>query len=214
MSNDELQKAIDDITSGEAIGQASDGESTAVEMPDSMGAVDLGAPSEPALSIPDMGAMPAASEVSAPATDSMAGAGSAPDMGGINIPAPEAPAMPSMSVMPTVDAPTVMAPEATAAPATGMGSMPAMNAMPEMGGEKVASADMEELKKDALLQLYPLLEGMNVGPKQRYDICMKVVEKTGEKEALKVALNATREMTDPSEKGAALMKIIDKIDTL
>ena len=77
-----------------------------------------------------------------------------------------------------------------------------------------SSSDLEKIKNDALVALYPLLSQMNVPVKQEFDICMKVVDKTGDKGAVAAAFEAAKKMQEPKEKGMALMKIIDKIDTL
>ena len=164
MSNDELQKAIDDITSGDAGVPADDNnQDAAVEMPTDMSAMEQTMP-EPAMPIPE--------PVAAPAM---------PDLG--TAPAPSMPQMDTTSV--------------------------ASTANPLGGGD-----DLEAIKNEALIALYPLLSLMNIQPKQRFDICMKVVEKTGDKGAISVAFEAAKEFSDPKDKGVALMKIIDKIESL
>jgi len=152
MSNDELQKAIDDITSDTAATEEAVA-TPAVELPEAMGGAAM--PASPALAV---------------ATEPVV------------VPAPAA---------------------ASAAPAPA----PVAEA-PKAGG------DLAEIKKDILVELYPLVGGMNIQPKTKFDICMKVVEQTGEKGAISAALAATKEMADANEKGPALLALMEEIDKL
>ena len=150
MSNDELQKAIDDITSDTAAAE----EAAAV----------------PAMELPEA-------------------------MGGAASPAPVAPQV-------AMPAPEAVAPAPVAVPTAAATPTPA------------AGGDLAEIKKSVLVELYPLVGGMNIQPKTKFDICMKVVEQTGEKGAISAALAATKEMADANEKGPALLALMEEIDKL
>lgn len=80
--------------------------------------------------------------------------------------------------------------------------------------EKPKDAELEEVKINALKELYPLLEKMNVNSRQKFDICMKVVEETGEKGATESALSAAKGIADEEERGECLMKLVDIIDEM
>ena len=154
MSNDELQKAIDDITSDTAATEEA-AATPAVELPEAMGGAAMPASPAPAV-----------------ATEPVV------------VPAPAVtPAAPAPAPAPVVEAPK-------------------------------AGGDLAEIKKDILVELYPLVGGMNIQPKTKFDICMKVVEQTGEKGAISAALAATKEMADASEKGPALLALMEEIDKL
>ena len=267
MSNDELQKAIDDITNDASLKGEAEDEGTTVELPAEMSG-------EAALTMPEVGTMPPETpEVSKAEEDELAkqleelqnapapeAAGAAtpdlsnnPFVGNViaeqepvdttgmmsavkplenepvsspealeGLPKAEVVSEPGMDVLGPVEAP--VASESTSE----MPSMDAnanLNAMvsamgtddaaPEASAPVVntapnADADLEQIKNDALTELYPLLANMKVNPNQKFDICMKVYDKTGDKGALGGALAAAKEM-DVDAKGEALMKIIEKI---
>lgn len=236
MSNDELQKAIDDITNsgaadvagGETAGEAAVNLDAMVgnampEVPEvpEMPTMPMPETAAPAMSMPEV-AMPVAPAPEMPAVPApeVAQMATTPEMSTMTV-APEIPAPETPAPVETPEVPkmTEVAPEMPAAPEMPkMPEMPVVEAAPEMPKieteEKEVGGELEEIKKDALLELYPLLDKMKVNSKQKFDICMKVVNKTGEKKALGGAMKAAKEMSDPDEKGAALMQIIEKIDAV
>ena len=266
MSNDELQKAIDDITSDASLKTSdADDEGTEVELPAEMKGKDE-------LGTPEMGAMPP--EVTQAEEDELAKQlkelqnATAPEPAGAvtpdlsnnpfaQNPAPEQKEVNTTSMMAALKTPEESAPVASPEALGGLPTaevvsdagmdvlgpveapnasqanveVPSMDAnaslteavdavnatipapevnTPEITAAPVADAELEQIKNDALMELYPLLANMKVNPNQKFDICMKVYDKMGDKGALSGALAAAKEM-DVDAKGEALMKIIEKI---
>ena len=253
MSNDELQKAIDDITTDATLtgasDDASDNEGTTVELPAEMNAAPTeevskeeedalakqlaelqnGTQPEPAgANEPDLSNNPFVGNVieEQPAVDTISMMATIKPMEDVPVSSPEAPeALPtpeavlpsSMDVLPPVEAPMAVenksempSMDANANLNEAMNAVNAEVPMPEISATPNADADLEQIKNDALVELYPLLATMKVNVRQKFDICMKVYDKTGDKGALAGALSAAKEMSD-DEKGDALMKIIEKI---
>lgn len=209
MSNDELQKAIDDITSSEA--QAADTANAGaptVSPSDEMGGVsDLNMPEVPAepVAVPD-GALadapsfelptepPVAIEttpVEAPVTDEATSA--------------EAPVQPVEPVTPPVT-PEAISPEPVKAESE--------IKMPKLSEDGPKDPELEEVENSALKELYPLLAKMNVNAREKFDICMKVIVKTGEKGATQAALSAAKEISDETERGECLINLVEAIDKM
>ena len=68
---------------------------------------------------------------------------------------------------------------------------------------------MEKIEKEALKELYPLLNKVSLPAEEKFDICMKVAEE--DKEAIAGAFDATKEFVDETKKAEALVKILEAI---
>lgn len=227
MSNDELQKAIDDITKGDSAANNVEATSVAdsgvasVPLPDDLASdsasananmnfmetpdtatgesADLfGVPPVPDISNAMPGgdvstnpAVVAAPEEILPETGGDAGSSvGTPDFN-----------LGDAGVATSIDDPVVEAQPADVPPA------------PNVNVTEV-SGDLEAVKTAALIELYPLLPTMNVNPRQKFDICMTVIEKTGDKGAASIALDAAKQIVDATEKGDCLMKLVEQINQL
>ena len=147
MNNDELQKAIDDITRDNSA-------------PADAPATDAAAENE---QLANELAQPAA----APAAEADA-AVSAPDFGVAPAPAiPDAPGMPPVEAAPEAVAP-VVAPEAPEEP----GAAPVAEPAPA----KVAPATDSETLEEAMKELYPLLDRVSLPIEEKFDITLKYGE--------------------------------------
>ena len=167
MNNDELQKAIDDITK-EATAPAA----------------------EPVVPAEGATAAEVAANVAATAAASFETPAPAPAV-------PETPSMPPAADNPI--APTVAAPEPAAAePAV----EPKREEAPAVAEE--VNTDMDEIKKEALKELYPLLDKTDMTVEEKYDICM---EMQSEPDAIRNALGYAKQFTDTDKKVDALLKI-------
>lgn len=212
MSNDELQKAIDDITNGDGAisdnpaADAADAGVASVPLPDDL-ATDGSATANANLNYvetPDAGVgasadifgVPPAPDTTVPMPTDLTNPAA--------VAAPEAPISPDLGTnapeSTPVDLSAVPAPVETPVTATAV--------------EAGANSDLEAVKTAALIELYPLLPSMNVNPRQKYDICMTVIEKTGDKGATSVALDAAKMIPDATEKGDCLMKLVEAINKL
>lgn len=220
MSNDELQKAIDDITNGDgAIGDnaavdAADTGVASVPLPDDL-AAGGSATADTNLNFvetPDASAGTSADIFGVPPTPNTTAAMPADLANPAAAAAPEAPIENSPATDLGASAPA--APVETTVPAD-LSAMPAPFEVPAMAPAMVnVGGDLEAVKTAALIELYPLLPSMNVNPRQKFDICMTVIEKTGDKGATSVALDAAKMISDAAEKGDCLMKLVEAINKL
>lgn len=185
MSNDELQKAIDDITQSDA---------------------GMAAPVTPIMS----------------GDDNDNGNDQLADEFSANV-VPEPKIGEAVSAEPTFQPPVAEFNEAPAEPEVKQ-EIPEEaeeNAAPETPVEEVkeepkfeastGEVDLEEVKKNALRELYPLLKNMNINPEQAFEIC-KEVAKDGEKGAIKEAFEAAKKISDDSKRADALLEIVEMIN--
>ncbi|MBR3319714.1 hypothetical protein IKG20_00165 [Candidatus Saccharibacteria bacterium] len=196
MNNDELQKAIDDITKDNAPDAAAP-------------AVDAAAENEQ-LANELVGAAPAAPEVELAAAPAPA--------------IPTEPSMPPTAEAPVEEAPIASAPEAPVAPAA-----PAPASAPEPLAEEVEEVPAPEIKlgnaqvddivpeapeapaardddtlNEALKELYPLLDRVDMPVEEKFDITLKFGEPAK-------ALDLAKKITDETKKANALLEIVNKL---
>lgn len=220
MSNDELQKAIDDITNGEnAVNEGTatsvaDAGVASVPLPD-----DLAASSNVAVDT-NMNFMETP-DANAGASGDIFGVPPTPDTSATmptDLTNPAAIAAPETSLNNDPVAADFTTPVAEPAPATASVDLSEAPTPTEINAAVSATTnvtgDLEAVKTAALIELYPLLPSMNVNPRQKYDICMTVIEKTGDKGATSVALDAAKMIPDAIEKGDCLMKLVEVINKL
>lgn len=186
-NENELQKAIDDITSG----------ATAPETAGGDVATELEAKIQNQMGTPPMPPMP--------------------DMPGNSVEAMN-PMMP----------PEVPAAEATDSPAiVGSGSPVAINDAPSetqdvpvtVGATSAAEApasetdgDLGSVKQAMLRDLFPLMDKVNMGPEQKYDIYKEMIETTGDKSMIPAAYEAVKSIADETAKAEALLYLVDKAE--
>ena len=263
MSNDELQKAIDDITSSENSATESVVENNATDMPltddvaqqteDAMNELEkvaaapvpdisgdsFGMPMMPPNNVADVTEESAAEELKMAAENKKtANLSIGGNSGSVNVAGDQADAtnIPVLTTPPASDSVTEAPAEnlAPVAPATEMPAEPTMPApevaetpdfsasamtgeevkMPELSESGPEDPELKEVEIAALLELYPLLEKMNVNAREKFDICMKVIEKTGEKGATSAALSAAKGIQDENERGECLVKLVETIDKM
>lgn len=118
-------------------------------------------------------------------------------------PAPEMPA----PVMPAAD-PVMAQPAPAAAPA--MMPAPEMSAMPTMGND----GELDSIKKDALNELRPLVDKLNVAPEEKFDTYLLLLRSTDDKGLIAPAHEAARNITDEARRAQALLDVIKEIDYL
>lgn len=197
MNNDELQKAIDDITKETAApteNVAAEAEALANEIAGVT--VPSGAPTTgEGVALNPTGA----AEAAAPAIEIPAAP--APEV-------PEAPAMPPKAAAPAPEAqPSVAAP--VEVPAAPVAEKPKMEVpeVPAMEPEPAASevtGEMADIKKEALKELYPLLDKTDMTAEEKYEICM---EMQSEPDAMRRALDYAKKFEDTDKKVEALLTI-------
>ena len=105
----------------------------------------------------------------------------------------EAPVQPVMPAEPVMQAPTMQMPPA----------------MPSMGG-----GDLESIKKDALSELRPLVDKLDVAPEEKFDTYLLLLRSTDDKALIGPAHEAARSIADEARRAQALLDVIKEIDYL
>jgi hypothetical protein len=140
-------------------------------------------------------------------------------LAGVNQQAEEAAAAPVTSDTPTdVSAPdpmsvTTPAPEeiepvATPAPEPVVAPLPAAPLGAAIGG------DLESIKKDALSELRPLVDKLNVAPEEKFDTYLLLLRSTDDQALIGPAHEAARNIADEARRAQALLDVIKEIDYL
>ena len=189
MNNDELQKAIDDITNNNAAAEAAPVVDATAENEQLASELAGAAPATPEAPAAGFAPAPApAPEVPAePGMPPVAGEAVAPEMAEAVAPAEVAPEVPAEEEAPVEATPAV--PEIKL-------SAPAAEAAP------VASDD--DTLNEAYKALYPLLDKVEMPVEEKFDITMKFGEPAK-------ALELAKQIADDTSKANALMKIIEKL---
>lgn len=105
-------------------------------------------------------------------------------------PAPEAPDMPDPVMTTPEPAPTPVVPPVS------------------------ADGDLEAIKKDALSELRPLVDKLNVSPEEKFDTYLLLLRSTDDQGLIAPAHEAAKNITDEARRAQALLDIIKEIDYL
>jgi len=76
------------------------------------------------------------------------------------------------------------------------------------------SGDLEGIKKDALNELRPLVDKLNVAPEEKFDTYLLLLRSTDDKSLIGPAHEAARNITDEARRAQALLDVIKEIDYL
>ncbi len=135
-------------------------------------------------------------------------------LAGINQQADAAAATPVADATPAPEPP---APEAPIAPAPAapepVETVPAPVAAPITAGDPV-SGDLESIKKDALSELRPLVDKLDVSPEEKFDTYLLLLRSTDDQALIAPAHEAARNIADEARRAQALLDIIKEIDYL
>lgn len=74
--------------------------------------------------------------------------------------------------------------------------------------------DLEPIKKQALLELRPLVDKLNLAPEEKFDIYLLLLRSTDDKTLIDPAHEAAKNIMDESRRAQALLDIIKEIDYL
>lgn len=77
-----------------------------------------------------------------------------------------------------------------------------------------ASGPLEDIKKEALDQLRPLVGKLGVEPQEKFDTYLLLIRSTDDKELIAPAYDAAKAIPDEAKKAEALLDIIKEIDYL
>ena len=109
----------------------------------------------------------------------------------------------------TTPAPEETEPVAMPAPEPTTAPTPAMSPMPSMG-----SSDLDSIKKDALSELRPLVDKLNVAPEEKFDTYLLLLRSTDDQALIAPAHEAARNIADEARRAQALLDVIKEIDYL
>lgn len=99
-------------------------------------------------------------------------------------------------------------PPAFATPDTSVASSPST--------QPVGSGDssLDNIKKDALNELRPLVDKLDVSPEEKYDTYLLLIRSTDDRDLIAPAHEAARGIQDEARRAQALLDIIKEIDYL
>ena len=209
-----LQKAIDDITNNTNIDPVF---SDPVAAPSSVPEGDTGELGEPVGPFPE----PEASvEVVPPAPEGIAPL-EAVNIPELNVPEPAPVAAPAAEpaaatvemTLPPAPEPT-LAPEPALAPAPAPEPAPIIESTPETSIAEPASLNMHQIKEAALRDLLPLLDRLNMDASQKFGIYRDVFEDLRDYTILGPAYKAAKDISDDTERANALLYLIESIDKM
>lgn len=184
-TDNDLQKAIDDITNTTNIDPVF---SDPVAAPSSVPEGDTGELGEPVgpFPEPEVAVVEQAAEPLAP-LDSI----EIPDLG---------------------EPPILTPPETPAAPE--MLSTPELGAEVMVEGSDGENAHVREIRESALRDLIPLLDKLKMTSKQRFNICKDIFENLHDYKILEPAYKAAKEIEDESERAEALLYLVESVDRM
>jgi hypothetical protein len=140
-------------------------------------------------------------------------------LAGVNQQAEEAATAPIANDIPTdVQAPDPMAVQTPQVedPAPVMAPEPSVAPLPVMpvGMSGMGGGDLESIKKDALSELRPLVDKLNVAPEEKFDTYLLLLRSTDDQALIAPAHEAARNIADEARRAQALLDVIKEIDYL
>lgn len=77
-----------------------------------------------------------------------------------------------------------------------------------------ADGELDGIKKDAITELRPLVDKLNLEPNEKFDTYLLLLRSTDDKELVAPAHEAAKAIPDETKKAEALLEIIKEIDFL
>jgi hypothetical protein len=91
---------------------------------------------------------------------------------------------------------------------------PVVPAAPSAPAMPTATGDLESIKNDALNELRPLVDKLDVSPEEKFDTYLLLLRSTDDQALIAPAHEAARSITDEARRAQALLDIIKEIDYL
>ena len=116
----------------------------------------------------------------------------------------------NLGAEPPADKPTEVATEVNTEAAA-----PAINleaAAPVTPEAAIEDSKLEDVKKQMLQDLYPLMDKIKINPDQKFKVYKQMIESTGDKEMITAAYDTAKSLTDETERAEALLYLIEKAD--
>ena len=124
----------------------------------------------------------------------------------------ETPPSGPVAVSPFGDAP---APIVDPAPSPVVPEDPASLPTPSVApSTAVVDSPLENIKKDALNELRPLVDKLNVAPEEKFDAYLLLLRSTDDTSLIGPAHDAAKEIPDEARRAQALLDVIKEIDYL
>lgn len=101
--------------------------------------------------------------------------------------------VPDMPPPPLLDEPSFSVPQLSASPAAD-------------------SSDLESIKKDALSELRPLVERLELPAEEKFDIMLLIIRSNDDSSLLSTAHTVAKQITDDTKRAQALLDVIKEID--
>lgn len=89
-----------------------------------------------------------------------------------------------------------------------------MPPLPEIPGAPAPSSDLEAIKQEALGELRPLVDKLDVSPEEKFDTYLLLLRSTDDRDLIAPAHEAAKNIVDEARKAQALLDIIKEIDFL
>jgi len=119
------------------------------------------------------------------------------------------PQMPAPAPMPTpAPAPSIPQPFTNQPAPAPIGYTPPVAAAP------VANTSLDGIRKDALLELRPLVDKLDLAPEEKFDIYLLLLRSTDDIALIAPAHEAAKNIADESRRAQALLDVIKEIDFL
>ena len=102
--------------------------------------------------------------------------------------------------------------EETVAPAMSEPAVPVPD--PTLSTPAAGTGELDGIKMEALNELRPLVDKLDVSPEERFDTYLLLLRSTDDKELIAPAHEAAKNITDEARRAQALLDIIKEIDFL
>lgn len=115
---------------------------------------------------------------------------------------PAAPVEPAPTAVPAGDLPPVAEPVAPIIPSIPTAAAPTGSTDPVL----------DSIKKDALQQLRPLVDKLDLEPSEKFDTLLLIIRSTDDKSLVQPAYDAAKNIADDAKRAEALLDIVKEID--
>lgn len=130
-------------------------------------------------------------------------------LAGVDLQAAEVTAAPVVPPLPTMDDTT-----ASSDTATDDVAVPPVIDAPVMPSLSAPSGDLSEVKQEALTELRPLVDKLNIPAEEKFDTYLLLLRSTDDKSLIEPAHETAKLIEDESRRAQALLDIIKEIDFL
>ena len=193
-TNDDLQKAIDDITNTTNVDPVF---SDPVAAPSSVPEGDTGELSDP------IGPFPEASKIKLDAPSAKLEAPSDP----LTIPEPATP-----SIEPSFKEPPIPEPNISNLPPLPAQDFPTATEPENPTPNPTSNSNAQQIKEAALRDLIPLLDKLTLKPLQKFNVYRDIFEVLHDHTVLEPAYKTAKEIPDETKRAEALLYLVETID--